>query len=118
MSGKHVAKDQPTSFEFNTTNQKRIEEILKKYPPKRKKSAVMPLLDLSGSAFKLIPVKLSISLKANILFPTFNTCVEASKGKPSVTKGFLKQYSRKNSNVILLNALLGHYQNYPIGITF
>jgi len=47
MSGKHVAKDQPTSFEFNTTNQKRIEEILKKYPPERKKSAVMPLLDLA-----------------------------------------------------------------------
>ncbi|MFZ9438235.1 MAG: NADH-quinone oxidoreductase subunit NuoE, partial [Candidatus Fonsibacter ubiquis] len=43
----HVAKDQPTSFEFNTTNQKRIEEILKKYPPERKKSAVMPLLDLA-----------------------------------------------------------------------
>ena len=47
MSGKHVAKDQPASFEFNTTNQKRIEEILKKYPPERKKSAVMPLLDLA-----------------------------------------------------------------------
>ena len=47
MSGKHVAKDQPTTFEFNTTNQKRIEEILKKYPPERKKSAVMPLLDLA-----------------------------------------------------------------------
>ena len=47
MSGKHVAKDQPTSFEFNTTNQKRIEEILKKYPAERKKSAVMPLLDLA-----------------------------------------------------------------------
>ena len=47
MCGKHVAKDQPASFEFNTTNQKRIEEILKKYPPERKKSAVMPLLDLA-----------------------------------------------------------------------
>ena len=46
MSGKHVAKDQPTTFEFNEVNLKRIQEILKKYPPERKKSAVMPLLDL------------------------------------------------------------------------
>ena len=47
MSGKHVAKDQPTTFEFNAANEKRIQEILKKYPPERKKSAVMPLLDLA-----------------------------------------------------------------------
>ena len=47
MSGKHVAKDQPTAFEFNEVNLKRIQEILKKYPPERKKSAVMPLLDLA-----------------------------------------------------------------------
>jgi len=47
MSGKHVAKDQPDTFEFNTANQKRIQEILKKYPTERKKSAVMPLLDLA-----------------------------------------------------------------------
>ena len=47
MSGKHVAKDQPASFEFNEVNLKRIQEILKKYPPERKKSAVMPLLDLA-----------------------------------------------------------------------
>jgi len=47
MSGKHVAKDQPTTFEFNEVNLKRIQEILKKYPPERKKSAVMPLLDLA-----------------------------------------------------------------------
>jgi NADH:ubiquinone oxidoreductase subunit E len=47
MSGKHVAKDQPATFEFNPANEKRIQEILKKYPPERKKSAVMPLLDLA-----------------------------------------------------------------------
>ena len=47
MSGKHVAKDQPDTFEFNAANQKRIQEILKKYPTVRKKSAVMPLLDLA-----------------------------------------------------------------------
>ena len=29
MSGKHVAKDQPATFEFNTANQNRIQEILK-----------------------------------------------------------------------------------------
>jgi len=46
MSGKHVEQNQPDTFEFSAANQKRIEEILKKYPPERKKSAVMPLLDL------------------------------------------------------------------------
>lgn len=35
------------TFEFNKENQKKIEEILKKYPSDRKKSAVMPLLDLA-----------------------------------------------------------------------
>ena len=30
MSGKHVAKDQPVTFEFNAANEKRIQEILKK----------------------------------------------------------------------------------------
>ena len=47
MSGKHVEQNQPDTFEFSTANQKRIDEILKKYPPERKKSAVMPLLDLA-----------------------------------------------------------------------
>jgi NADH-quinone oxidoreductase E subunit len=47
MSGKHVEQNQPDIFEFSAANQKRIEEILKKYPPERKKSAVMPLLDLA-----------------------------------------------------------------------
>ncbi|GAB5586080.1 NADH:ubiquinone oxidoreductase 24 [Umbelopsis nana] len=33
-------------FEFNQDNNKRIEEILKRYPPQYKKAAIMPLLDL------------------------------------------------------------------------
>lgn len=35
------------TFEFNQENQKKIVEILAKYPSNRKKSAVMPLLDLA-----------------------------------------------------------------------
>lgn len=35
------------SFEFSETNQEKIKEILAKYPAKRKKSAVMPLLDIA-----------------------------------------------------------------------
>ena len=44
MSGKHVAKNQPSSFEFSDENKIKINEILKKYPENKKKSAVMPLL--------------------------------------------------------------------------
>ena len=44
MSGKHVAKNQPSSFEFSSENKIKIDEILKKYPDNKKKSAVMPLL--------------------------------------------------------------------------
>lgn len=35
------------TFAFNEENQKKVEEILAKYPQERKKSAVMPLLDLA-----------------------------------------------------------------------
>jgi NADH-quinone oxidoreductase E subunit len=35
------------SFEFNQENQKKVAEILAKYPADRKKSATMPLLDLA-----------------------------------------------------------------------
>lgn len=35
------------SFEFNDENKAKVAEILKKYPANRKKSAVMPLLDLA-----------------------------------------------------------------------
>ena len=34
------------SFEFNSENIKRADEIIAKYPPQYKKGAVMPLLDL------------------------------------------------------------------------
>ena len=47
MSGKHVEANQPDKFEFNNESLKKIETILKKYPTERKKSAVMPLLDLA-----------------------------------------------------------------------
>lgn len=35
------------AFEFNNSNKKKVEEILNRYPQSRKKSAVMPLLDLA-----------------------------------------------------------------------
>lgn len=35
------------SFTFTSENQQQVEKILAKYPPQRKKSAVMPLLDLA-----------------------------------------------------------------------
>ncbi len=35
------------TFEFNEENQPKVEKILSKYPADRKKSAVMPLLDLA-----------------------------------------------------------------------
>ncbi len=35
------------TFEFNAENQKKVQEILAKYPTERKKSAIMPLLDLA-----------------------------------------------------------------------
>jgi NADH-quinone oxidoreductase subunit E len=38
---------QPTSFEFNNENLKQANEILKKYPKDRKKSAILPLLHLA-----------------------------------------------------------------------
>ncbi|KAI8876371.1 hypothetical protein K501DRAFT_232109 [Backusella circina FSU 941] len=46
-----VHRDTPNNnpkllFEFNAENQKRITEILKKYPEQYKKAAIMPLLDL------------------------------------------------------------------------
>jgi NADH-quinone oxidoreductase E subunit len=34
-------------FQFNAENEKKVKEILAKYPIERKKSAVMPLLDLA-----------------------------------------------------------------------
>jgi len=47
MSLKKVHDDQPKDFKFSSENLKKAEEILKKYPTKNKKSAVMPLLYLA-----------------------------------------------------------------------
>ena len=47
MSLKKVHDDQPKKFEFSKENLKKAEAILKKYPKKNKKSAVMPFLYLA-----------------------------------------------------------------------
>ena len=47
MSNKHVAKNQPSTFIFSQENIEKINDILKKYPDDKKKSAVMPLLYLA-----------------------------------------------------------------------
>ena len=47
MKPKIVYKNQPESFKFSEKNLEIAENILKKYPKERKKSAVMPLLYLA-----------------------------------------------------------------------
>ena len=47
MSVKKVHEKQPEDFKFSVENLKKVEQILKKYPEKNKKSAVMPLLYLA-----------------------------------------------------------------------
>ena len=47
MSLKKVHNEQPKIFEFSKENLKKAEDILKKYPEKNKKSAVMPFLYLA-----------------------------------------------------------------------
>ena len=47
MSNKLIAKNQPSSFVFSEENEERINDILKIYPEKKKRSAVMPLLYLA-----------------------------------------------------------------------
>jgi NADH-quinone oxidoreductase E subunit len=47
MSLKKIHDQQPESFEFTKENKENAEKILKKYPEKRKKSAVMPFLYLA-----------------------------------------------------------------------
>ena len=49
MSFKKVHDIQPESFEFNKENLNLADNILKKYPTDKKKSAVMPLLYLAQS---------------------------------------------------------------------
>ena len=47
MSLKKVHDEQPKDFKFSIGNLKKAEEILKRYPEKNKKSAVMPFLYLA-----------------------------------------------------------------------
>ena len=47
MSVKKIHGDQPKEFKFSEENLKKVEQILKRYPEKNKKSAVMPLLYLA-----------------------------------------------------------------------
>ena len=47
MSLKKVHDKQPSEFKFSEENLSEVEDILKKYPEKNKKSAVMPLLYLA-----------------------------------------------------------------------
>ena len=47
MSLKKVHDHQPKDFKFSDENLKKVEEILKRYPKKNKKSAVMPFLYLA-----------------------------------------------------------------------
>ena len=47
MSLKKIHDQQPESFEFTKENKDKAEDILKKYPENRKKSAVMPFLYLA-----------------------------------------------------------------------
>jgi len=47
MSLKKVHNQQPENFKFTDENLKNMSEILKRYPSKNKKSAVMPLLYLA-----------------------------------------------------------------------
>ena len=47
MSLKQVHSEQPKEFKFTEENLKKAEEILKKYPKKNRKSAVMPFLYLA-----------------------------------------------------------------------
>ena len=47
MSIKKIHDNQPKEFKFSEENLKKIEQILKRYPEKNKKSAVMPLLYLA-----------------------------------------------------------------------
>ena len=47
MSVKKIHEEQPKDFEFSEENLKKVEQILKRYPEKNKKSAEMPLLYLA-----------------------------------------------------------------------
>ena len=67
MSVKKIHDNQPKDFKFSEENLKKVEQILRRYPEKNKKSAVMPLLDLAQRQHEnWIPMK-AIELIANKL---------------------------------------------------
>ena len=47
MSVKKIHEEQSKDFEFSEENLKKVEQVLKRFPEKNKKSAVMPLLYLA-----------------------------------------------------------------------
>jgi NADH-quinone oxidoreductase E subunit len=82
MSLKKVHDNQPNEFKFSTDNLKKAEDILKKYPTKNKKSAVMPFLYLAQkqnknwiplAAIKYIAKYLSMSYISVYEVATFYT---------------------------------------------
>ena len=84
MSLKKVHDDQPNEFRFSAENIKKIEEILKRYPEKNKKSAVMPLLYLAQkqnenwiplAAIKYIAKYLSMPIYQFMKLQRFIRCI-------------------------------------------
>jgi len=82
MSLKKVHDEQPNKFIFSVENLKKVEDILKRYPEKNKKSAVMPLLYLAQkqnenwiplAAIKYIAKYLSMSYISVYEVATFYT---------------------------------------------
>lgn len=57
---------QPTSFAFNDDNLQKANNIIKKYPDGRQKSAILPLLDLAQRQIGWLPTA-SIEYVANML---------------------------------------------------
>ena len=87
MTLKTIHDKQPDNFEFSDKNLKIAEDILKKYPEKRKKSAVMPLLYLaqrqnenwiSLAAMKYIAKYLSVPYISIYELATFYTMYNLS----------------------------------------
>ena len=82
MSLKKIHDDQPKAFKFSIENLGKAEDILKRYPVKNKKSAVMPLLYLAQrqnqnwiplAALKYIAKYLSMSYISVYEVATFYT---------------------------------------------
>ena len=91
MSIKKVHENQPKEFKFSKENLKRVEQILKKYPKKNKKSAVMPLLYLAQkqndnwiplAAMKHIANYLSMPYIAVYEVATFYSCLLYTSPSP------------------------------------